>query len=389
MDSYPRPQFKRTEWLSLNGIWSCCIDNAESGMARGLAGSKGFDTPVRIPFCPESRLSGLEHTDFINSIWYHRRFTVPGHWAGKELILHFGGVDYECEVFIDGMSVGRHTGGAVSFELDVTSLLTAGKTHELVVYAVDHIRSHLQCFGKQSVSYANEKANYTRTTGIWSDVWLEPVSSGGLRSCCIIPDYDGGTFIFRPSFRNVSAGNHFRIALYDGSSCVSERIVPCAEGIPIAVTPDEPKEWSPQNPFLYDICYTVTDASGKVIDKVTAYAGLRKFHIEGGRCFLNNRPIFLRFVLDQGFYQDGIWTAPDDDAIRHDIELAMRAGFNGARLHQKIFDERYHYHADRLGFLTWGEFPDWGMGFWQQFTVKQVDYFHAFRDFFPQWRAAV
>lgn len=389
MDSYPRPQFKRTEWLSLNGVWSCCIDNAESGMARGLAGSKGFDTPVRIPFCPESRLSGLEHTDFINSIWYHRRFAVPEHWAGKELILHFGGVDYECEVFIDGVSAGRHTGGAVSFELDVTPLLTAGKTHELVVYAVDHIRSHLQCFGKQSVSYANEKANYTRTTGIWSDVWLEPVSSGGLRSCCIISDYDGGTFIFRPSFRNVSAGNHFRIALYDGSSCVCERIVPCAEGIPVAVTPDEPKEWSPQNPFLYDICYTVTDASGKVIDKVTAYAGLRKFHIEGGRCFLNNRPIFLRFVLDQGFYRDGIWTAPDDDAIRHDIELAMRAGFNGARLHQKIFDERYHYHADRLGFLTWGEFPDWGMGFWQQFTVKQVDYYHAFRDFFPQWRAAV
>ncbi len=389
MNSYPRPQFKRSEWLSLNGTWSCSIDNAESGMEQGFASSKGFDTAIRIPFCPESRLSGMEHTDFINCIWYHCRFTPPEAWKGKEIILHFGGVDYECEVFINGISAGKHTGGAVSFELDVTDLLSAGKRHDLVVCAVDHIRSHIQCFGKQSPSYANEKANYTRTTGIWSDVWLEPVSSEGLRSCTIIPDYDGGTFMFRPSFRKIRKENRLRIGIYDGNSCVGERIVPCAEGGAIAMTLENPKEWSPLTPFLYDISYTVMDASGHEIDKVTSYAGLRKFHVEEGRCFLNNRPIFLRFVLDQGFYPDGIWTAPDEDAIRHDIELAMQAGFNGARLHQKVFDERYHYHADRLGFLTWGEFPDWGIGFWQQFTVKQVDCYHAFRDYFPQWRAAV
>ncbi len=389
MNSYPRPQFKRAEWLSLNGRWSFCMDQAESGRARGLAESKGFETPIRIPFCPESRLSGVAYRDFINCIWYHRRVRIPEEWTGKELILHFGGVDYACEVFIDGISAGKHTGGAVSFELDVTSHLTAGKSHDLVVCAVDHIRSHIQCFGKQSVSYANEKANYTRTTGIWGDVWLEPVSSGGLHSCTVIPDYDGGTFLFRPSFRKIRAGNRFRIRVCDGGRCVGERVVPCAEGIPVALPLEEPKEWSPRSPFLYGIEYAVTDAEGRVIDAVESYAGFRKFHVEGGRCFLNNRPIFLRFVLDQGFYEDGIWTPPDEDAIRRDIELAMRAGFNGARLHQKIFDERYHYHADRLGFLTWGEFPDWGIGFWQQFTVKAVDYFHAFRDFFPQWLAAV
>lgn len=389
MNSYPRPQFKRNEWLSLNGTWSCCIDNAESGMARGFAASKGFETPIRIPFCPESRLSGLAHTDFINSIWYHRRITIPEEWKGREVVLHFGGVDYECEVFIDGISAGTHTGGAVSFELNISDLVSAGKSHDLVVYAIDHIRSHIQCFGKQSVSYANEKANYTRTTGIWSDVWMEPVSSDGLRSCAIVPDYDGGKFVFRPSFRNIRRGNQLRIGIYDGSACVGEESVACAEGIPFSMELKEPKEWSPDTPFLYGIRYTVTDVSGRVVDEVSSYAGLRKFHVEGGRCFLNNRPIFLRFVLDQGFYKDGIWTAPDEDAIRQDIELAKRAGFNGARLHQKIFDERYHYHADRLGFLTWGEFPDWGMGFWQQFTVKHVDYYHAFRDFFPQWREAV
>ena len=386
MNSYPRPQFKRTEWLSLNGRWSCCMDNAESGMERGFACSKGFETPILVPFCPESRLSGLAHTDFINCIWYHCRFTVPERWAGKEMILHFGGVDYECEVFLDGVAAGSHTGGAVSFELDVTSFLSAGGTHDLVVRAVDHIRSHIQCFGKQSVSYASEKANYTRTTGIWSDVWLEAVSSGGLRSCTIIPDYDGGAFVFCPSFRSIGTGTCLRIGIYDGKKCVGERMLPCAEGIPVTITLENPREWSPKTPFLYDICYTVTDSSGRVLDEVASYAGLRKFHVESGRCFLNNRPIFLRFVLDQGFYRDGIWTAPDEEAIRHDIELAMRAGFNGARLHQKIFDERYHYYADRLGFLTWGEFPDWGIGFWQQFTVEPVDYFHAFRDFFPQRR---
>ena len=345
MNSYPRPQFKRNEWLSLNGTWSCCIDNAESGMARGFAASKGFETPIRIPFCPESRLSGLAHTDFINSIWYHRRITIPEEWKGREVVLHFGGVDYECEVFIDGISAGTHTGGAVSFELNISDLVSAGKSHDLVVYAIDHIRSHIQCFGKQSVSYANEKANYTRTTGIWSDVWMEPVSSDGLRSCAIVPDYDGGKFVFRPSFRNIRRGNQLRIGIYDGSACVGEESVACAEGIPFSMELKEPKEWSPDTPFLYGIRYTVTDVSGRVVDEVSSYAGLRKFHVEGGRCFLNNRPIFLRFVLDQGFYKDGIWTAPDEDAIRQDIELAKRAGFNGARLHQKIFDERYHYHA--------------------------------------------
>ena len=389
MNRYPRPQFKRNEWLSLNGTWSCCIDNAESGMARGFASSGGFETPIRIPFCPESRLSGLVHTDFINSIWYHRRVTIPEEWRGKEVLLHFGGVDYQCEVFLDGISAGSHTGGAVSFEQNITDLVSAGKTHDLVVYAVDHIRSHIQCFGKQSVSYANEKANYTRTTGIWNDVWLEPVSRGGLRSCAVVPDYDGGTFLFTPSFREIREGSHLRIGVYDGSFCAGERKVRCAEGIPIAIELKNPKEWSPGQPFLYDLRYTVTDASGAVIDEVSSYAGLRKFHVEGGRCFLNNRPIFLRFVLDQGFYPDGIWTAPDDETIRRDIELAKRAGFNGARLHQKVFDERYHYYADRLGFLTWGEFPDWGIGFWRQFTDHPVDSYHAFRDYFPQWREAV
>ena len=152
---------------------------------------------------------------------------------------------------------------------------------------------------------------------------------------------------------------------------------------------EQPKEWNPETPFLYDIVLTLRDENGTVLDTVKSYAGLRKIHLENGRCYLNNQPVFLRFVLDQGFYEDGIWTAPSDEALKHDIELSMQAGFNGARLHQKCFDDRFHYWADKLGYLTWAEFPDWGMSFWQHFGPCNPDYQRSFRDYLAEWSAVV
>lgn len=150
-----------------------------------------------------------------------------------------------------------------------------------------------------------------------------------------------------------------------------------------------PKAWDTEHPFLYDVRYVLKDENGNVLDQVSSYAGLRKIHIEDGKCYLNNQPVFLRFVLDQGFYEDGIWTAPDDNALRRDIELSMKAGFNGARLHQKIFDERFHYWADRLGYLTWAEYPSWGISFWQHFGKTNPNYNLTFRDYLAEWTALV
>jgi len=377
---YPRPQFVREPWINLNGTWSYTLDCGKSGAERGLAGSQGFESEIRVPFCPESALSGVQHTDFIETMWYHRKIMIPPDWAGRRVMLHFGAVDYESEIFIDGKAVGRHWGGTSSFEYDVTPYVAAGQTHDLIVYVRDDTRSGVQPGGKQSPRYSSYRCMYTRTTGIWQTVWLEAIDTYGLRDCQIAPDLDGARFFVTPRFHALQAGQHFRATLLDGAAQVAQIEVAAADGIPCELNIASPKPWSPEDPFLYDLVFEVLDASGAVLDRVESYAGLRKVHIEGNRVLLNNKPITQRLVLDQGFYPDGIWTAPSNAALRQDIELSQRAGFNGARLHQKVFEERFHYWADRLGYLTWGESSSWGL------DVKDVI---SARNFLSEWREIV
>jgi hypothetical protein len=202
---------------------------------------------------------------------------------------------------------------------------------------------------------------YNRTTGIWQTVWLEARPQTYIADVKIIPDLDNRRFVFIPEFDGYNQNQVFRITLTTPDGQEAAQIESrSGNGIPVTVQLEKPELWSPENPFLYDIRYELIQ-SGAVIDTVDSYAGMRKFHIEGNQIFLNNEPIFLRLVLDQGFYPDGVWTAPSDAALKKDIELSMAAGFNGARLHEKVFEERFHYWADKLGYLTWGEFPDWGM----------------------------
>jgi beta-galactosidase/beta-glucuronidase len=379
---YPRPQFQRDAWINLNGAWTFTFDPGKSGMQRGLAASTGFEQQITVPFCPESELSGVRYTDFIEMMWYHRKLEIPAEWAGKRVILHFGGVDFESEVFIDGKSAGRHWGGTASFSHDITALVQPGQTLDLVVYVVDEIRSGSQPSGKQSERYASHDCNYTRTTGIWQTVWVEPVDPHGVQSVYIVPDLDGSRFIVTPTFYTVRRGLTFRVTLREPglSKPVSQASVAAANGSPVIVPVSHPKYWSPESPFLYDLVYEVLDEQGQVLDQVSAYAGLRKVHIEDGKVFLNNQPIYLRLVLDQGFYPDGIWTAPNDEALKKDIEYAMQAGFNGARLHQKVFEERFHYWADHLGYLTWGESSSWGM------DAKDIT---SARNFLSEWHEIV
>jgi len=384
---YPRPQFVRGPWVNLNGLWTYAFDFGRSGFERGFAQSDGFDDVILVPFCPESVLSGVGHTDFIETMWYHRPLSIPEDWGGKRILLHFGAVDYESEVFVDGRSVGRHWGGTSSFAHDITAHVTPGETHNLVVYVRDETRSGVQPGGKQCPHFRSQCPHfrsqgclYTRTTGIWQTVWMEAVSPFGLESCQIIPDLDGGRFVFVPRFHAVGPGQRFRAVVRDGDAVVGQVQAVAASGIPGVLHLDAPRAWSPESPFLYDIAFEVLDGDGAVLDEVTAYAGLRKVHVEGNRFYLNNEPFYLRLVLDQGFYPDGIWTAPSDAALKRDIELAMRAGFNGARLHQKVFEERFHYWADRLGYLTWGESSSWGM--------DHKDAVSA-RNFLSEWREIV
>ena len=384
--NHPNPQFARPRFLLLNGIWSCRFDHGKSGAQRQWEKSRGFETAINVPFCPESKLSGIGNTDFIECMWYHRTVTIPQEWEDKVILLHFGGVDYRCNIYIDGQQAGSHTGGASPFTVDISKFVQPDKEHDLVVEVYDELRSHNQAFGKQAPWYSSKQCSYTRTTGIWSTVYMESCDNLSLTRCRIVPDLDNSAFHFFPEFRQHSRNSKFKVTLYEGDNAVNSEERTIVPGMSVTVPLENPRSWSPAAPYLYKVKYELFDNSGKKTDEVFSYAGLRKFHIEGKRFYLNNEPIFLRMVLDQGFYEDGLWTAPNDEALEQDIRLAMDAGFNGARLHQKIFDPHYHYHADRLGFLTFGEFPDWGMGFWMHFTQGPCDVYRSFRDYFSQWR---
>ena len=357
---HPRPQFRREAWVNLNGAWSFALDPGRSGVRRGLPAAAELDRTILVPFCPESELSGVGCRDFMECLWYQRPIDVPAGWEGLRVLLHFGAVDFFCEAYVDGRLAGRHWGGAASFTHDITPFVRPGGRHNLVVHVRDEVRSGRQPRGKQCPDYASRGCLYTRTTGIWQTVWMEAVHPAGLNGCHILPDLDGGRFVVVPSYRGAGAAA-LRATLLDGGRTVAAAEVAAADGAAAVLTLSDPKPWSPESPHLYDLRLEVLDAAGGVLDAVKSYAGLRKVHVEGGRVCLNNEPVFLRLVLDQGFYPDGIWTAPSDAALRRDIELGLRAGFNGARLHQKVFEERFHYWADRLGYLTWGEYCDWGM----------------------------
>jgi beta-galactosidase/beta-glucuronidase len=357
---HPKPQFKREAWINLNGQWDFVTDHEVVGIKENWQNNQSkFDKKITVPFCVESKLSGIGHTDFIKAVWYHRTFDLPKNWKDKRVFLHFGGVDYECLAWVNGKAVGRHYGGSVSFALEITDAVKKGE-NDLVVYAYDDVQSEVQPSGKQSTRRESYGVHYTRVTGIWQTVWLEARPKSFLESVRIVPDLDNNRFILTPTVNNYQRGLEFRATLLTpkGKKVASSRSS-AESGSSVVLNVRKPRPWGLDDPYLYDLRLELMD-KGKVIDSVKSYAGLRKFHIEGNLCYLNNKPIFQRLVLDQGFYPDGIWTARSDAALKADIEMSMAVGFNGARLHQKVFEERFHYWADKLGYLTWGEFADWG-----------------------------
>jgi len=357
---YPRPQFERKDWVNLNGEWSYVFDFVGSGLEHGYPDSKGFKEKITVPFCPESKLSGVEYTDFINNIWYQRPIMMPAGWDGKRVMLNFGAVYYNSEIYIDGKLAGRHFGGSTPFAIDATDFISDGKEHSLVVHAYSDPRTTKQPAGKQNVRLNQFECMYTRNTGIWQTVWMEPLDRNAMKQAQVITDIDRSQIIIRPQFYTDGNGT-LKVTLKDGNKILDSQTVPATNYATVVFNVKNPKLWSPGNPHLYDIAYEVKDKDGRTVDTINSYTGMRKIHVDGNKIYLNNKPFYQRLVLDQGYYPGGIWTAPSDEALKNDIILSMKAGFNGARLHQKVFEERYHYWADKLGYITWGEAPSWGM----------------------------
>ncbi|NYI70095.1 beta-galactosidase/beta-glucuronidase [Naumannella cuiyingiana] len=366
---YPRPQFRRERWLSLNGTWRFQRDPSDSGLERGLLGADFAETIV-VPFAPESELSGIGDPDFCEAVWYAREIAVPDEWpADGRVLLHCQAIDHDATVWLDGREVGRHRGGHTSFTLDLTDALAGRRTGTLTIRARDS-RDAPQPRGKQSTHYANSGCHYTRTTGIWQPVWLEWVPASHLARPRITPDVARGEFELDVPVRHGRRGMTVRALLLDEPAAPAAASPIDADEAPadasmtprlrLRVPADRVRLWEPGAPHLYGVRFELRGPDGALVDALDSYAGLRSIAIDGQRVLINGRPVFQRLVLDQGYWPDGLMTAPSEAALVADIELGLAAGFNGARVHQKIAEERYLYHADRLGYLVWGEFADWG-----------------------------
>lgn len=359
---YPRPQFRRRRWLNLNGTWEFEVDQGDSGRERGLV-RRPLNESIVVPFAPESDLSGIGRRDFLRVVWYRRMIRVPEDWQGQRILLHFGAVDHDTTIWVDDTEVGRHRGGFASFSVDITDAAPVGRDVPLVVRARDEPRGP-QARGKQSRAYEPEGPYYHRTTGIWQTVWMEPVPQVAIRRPRITPNLGAGAFDVEVPLSGNRAGAAVHVTLGDAEGEVTRAEVRAdldlAPRLTVPVGEDRIRLWSTGDPFLYDLRFELRDSGGAVIDAVDSYAGLRSVSIDGHVIRINGEPVFQRLVLDQGFYPDGLMTAPDDSDLVRDIELAQTAGFNGARLHQKAFEERFLHHADRMGYLVWGEYGDWG-----------------------------
>ena len=352
---YPKPQFERENWLNLNGVWQFEIDNGRSGIARGLAEADAkLSDQILVPFCPESKLSGIEHTDFMYGVWYKRTVTLTEQQCAQRVVLHFGAVDYTANVFVNGKKVGTHKGGYISFAMDITEFVTPGE-NVITVFAEDDTRSGTIPKGKQAHHYHSSGCNYTRTTGIWQTVWLEFTPKSYIKSVKYYPDYKKGEVTV---FVELCGKGDFTANItYEGKPMASFCETDTQGRLQFTLSLEEIHLWEIGKGRLYDVAFTFGE------DAVKSYFGLRNVELRGQKFLLNGKSVFQRTVLDQGFYPDGIYTAPSDEDLKNDILLSLACGFNGARPHEKIFEERYFYHADKLGYITWGEYPDWGLNY--------------------------
>ena len=350
---HPNPQWERKNWKNLNGKWQFEIDNSQSGENRKLYEVDKLSNEITVPFCPESDLSGIGNKDFMMCVWYKKKVSfTEDELCGNRVILHFGAADFKTKLWVNGKRVGMdHIGGYGSFEYDITGALVSGE-NVITVACYDDTRAPYQPRGKQSELYYSHGCDYTRTTGIWQTVWCEIVPNNYIKCAKFYTDVENSSLFINAEL--VGCENLSADVFYNGKPVGSAKKEKLSVTGQLEVKLSEKHLWELGDGKLYD----VTLKFGK--DEVKSYFGLRSIELKDGKFLLNSKSVFQRLVLDQGFYHDGIYTAPSDEALRRDIELSMSVGFNGARLHQKVFEPRFLYHADKLGYMVWGEYGSWG-----------------------------
>jgi beta-galactosidase/beta-glucuronidase len=351
---YPQPQFQRDHWLSLNGAWEFEFDDANAGLdADWASGSRKFSRNITVPYCFESRLSGIGDTAFHPWIWYRRSVTLPADWKGRRVLLHFGAVNYWSMVWVNGKMAGSHEGGNTPFAFDVTPLLQPG-ANVLTVRAHFPPTDRYIPRGKQFWEPKSKSIFYTRTSGIWQSVWMEPVGASYLDRVKITPATDGAVRLEFAIARPQPDLEITASASFAGQAAASATAHTSTARTTALLAINEPRLWSPSSPNLYDLALELR-RGGVVLDRVETYFGIRSVTAEDGKVLLNGNPIFLKMVLDQGYWPESILTPPTDEAIQYDIRMTKEMGFNGARKHQKLEDPRYLYWADHMGFLVSSE----------------------------------
>jgi beta-galactosidase/beta-glucuronidase len=348
---FPEPQFQREQWLNLNGSWEFEFDDDNAGLAgKWELGGRKFSRNILVPYCFESKLSGIGDTGYHRWVWYRRAFTVPPEWKGRRLLLHFGAVDYRATVWVNGREAGSHTGGFTPFTFDITPYAAAG-ANTITVRADDNPTDRSIPRGKQYWGPASRSIWYTRSSGIWQTVWIEPVAEMHLESVRITPSTDG-VVRFEPVIAGDLAKLEFRAAIRFSGEVVAEAAAAVRDARPTVIGGvGSPRLWTPERPNLYEVTFELR-RGGEVLDRVNSYFGFRSISTENGRVLLNGRPTYLKAVLDQGFWPESILTPPTDEAIQYDIKIIKDMGFNAARKHQKVEDPRYLYWADRMGLLV-------------------------------------
>jgi beta-galactosidase/beta-glucuronidase len=355
LPEYPRPVMERERWANLNGLWDYAIREA------GAVEPTEWDGKILVPFALESSLSGVQkRLGKDNELWYNRTFDIPAGWKGNNIMLHFGAVDWKADVWLNGIRIGGHTGGYAPFSFDITPYLKSGR-QSLTVRVWDPTSESHHPRGKQTDR--PEGIWYTPVSGIWQTVWIEPVAAKHIASVGTVPDIDRACLSVEAKLTAaVTPGDIVEVTLRDGATRVAS--ARAAAGQPIDLHVEGMRLWSPESPFLYDMEVTLT-SGGKVVDKVKSYAAMRKISTAKDakgvfRLQLNNQDYFQFGPLDQGWWPDGLYTAPTDEALAYDIVKTKELGYNMIRKHVKVEPARWYTHCDRLGILVWQDMPSGG-----------------------------
>lgn len=359
---YPRPDFVREEWLNLNGRWDFEFDDNNIGESQKWFINHNFTKNIIVPFCFESELSGIGDTSCHDHIWYKKIFAVPEEWEGKRILIHFGAVDYIAKVWINDVFIGNHRGGHTPFTFDITDVLRWDKNEKVVIKVDDISGDTKQARGKQTWKKEPFGCWYTRTSGIWQTVWLEPVEEKHIEKVRMTPDIDNKMLNIDVTLNEKAHGCNLKTDIYFKDVLIASNITKCvSKDLKFSVFVGSHHFewgimlWSPESPNLYDIKFTLLDEEGKVRDKVSSYFGMRKISVKNGKILLNNYPYYLKMILDQGYFPQSNLTAPDEEALIYDIKMVKKFGYNGVRKHQKAEEPLYLYWCDKLGLLVWGE----------------------------------